>query len=66
MNAVVQLKSHNALALSGELHTLKLWRADDALSLMNGLKLHTTHRHWTTMELCGRSQTEIYVAGQRA
>lgn len=30
-------KPHNPPALDGELHALKLWRADDALGLMNGL-----------------------------
>lgn len=46
----ILIEDYNVI-LWGELHTLKRWRADDALSLMNGLlkknkKLHTAHRQW--------------------
>lgn len=53
----ILIEDYNVI-LWGELHTLKRWRADDALSLMNGLlkktkncTLHTDSG--TTMELCG-------------
>lgn len=64
-NAVLQHKHHNALVLFTELHTLKLWRADDALSLMNGLtaQTQTLGQQWSSVD---DNQTKIYVASQRA